>query len=51
MKLVDDDKVMTVLVGYENDDITFVTKEGFISRYPIAEIPQTATRAKGVRSE
>ncbi len=50
MKLVDDDKVITVLVGYENDDITFVTKEGFISRYPIAEIPQTATRAKGVRS-
>ena len=50
MKLVDDDKVVSVLLAYENDEITFITRDGFASRYRVDEIPQVATKAKGVRS-
>ncbi|MBR2701676.1 MAG: DNA topoisomerase IV subunit A [Erysipelotrichaceae bacterium] len=50
MKLVDDDKVVSVLLAYENDEITFITRDGFASRYRVDEIPQVATKAEGVRS-
>ena len=50
MKLTDDDKVVSVVLAYENDEITFVTQEGFASRYAVSEIPQTAAKVKGVRS-
>lgn len=50
MKIDDDDKVVSVQLAYENDEVVILTKEGYALRYSIDEIPQTGVKAKGVKA-
>lgn len=50
MKLADADTVVANLYAQENDEILIATGDGYITRYPIALIPQTSTRSKGVKA-
>lgn len=50
MKLLDNDEVISTFIGYEEDEILIVSKNGFITRYPISLIPQTSPRSKGVKA-
>ena len=48
MKLSDGDKMISVLLGYEGDEIAMITKDGYGLRYSIDEIPQVQVKARGV---
>jgi topoisomerase-4 subunit A len=48
MVLGKDEKVIRTRIGYDEDEIVIVTKDGYSVRYPIDQIPSTAAKAKGV---
>ncbi|MBQ4254316.1 MAG: DNA gyrase subunit A, partial [Erysipelotrichaceae bacterium] len=48
MILGKDEKVVRTRIGYDDDEIVIVTKDGYSVRYPIDQIPSTAAKAKGV---
>lgn len=50
MKLSDGDELIHTFVGYEGDEILIATKSGYMTRYPIAMIPETSPRSKGVKA-
>lgn len=50
MKIDDDDKIVSVQLAYEHDEVVILTKEGYALRYSIDEIPQTGVKAKGVKA-
>ena len=50
MKVLDGDEVLTTLIAYDMDEIFLLSKNGYIVRYPISMIPETATRSKGVKA-
>lgn len=50
MKLLENDEVIGTYLGYEQDEILLVSKNGFMTRYPISLIPQTSPRSKGVKA-
>ncbi len=50
MKVLENDEVITTLIAYSMDEIFLLTKNGYIVRYPIQMIPETATRSKGVKA-
>ncbi len=50
MKIDKGEKVVSVRLGYENDEVIILTKDGYALRYNISEIPQTGVKAKGVRA-
>lgn len=50
MKLLDEDEVIQTFVAYEDDEILIASKKGYVTRYPIALIPATSPRSKGVKA-
>lgn len=50
IKLEEGDSVVAALFAYENDEILIASQEGYVTRYPITLIPETSTRAKGVKA-
>jgi len=48
MKLTEGDRMISVLLGYEGDEVAMITKDGYGLRYSIDEIPQVQVKAKGV---
>lgn len=50
MKLTEDDQVIRTLVAYEHDEIVLLSKNGYVSRYPVSFIPNTSNKSKGVKA-
>lgn len=50
MKLSDGDHTVVSLLAYEGDEVLICTRNGFMSRYPIALLPTTAPKSKGVKA-
>lgn len=50
MKLADQDQVIASLLAYEGDEVLLCSGNGYMSRYPIALIPATAPKSKGVKA-
>ncbi len=50
MKLSEDDRCIASLLAYEGDEVMLCSTNGYITRYPIALIPATAPKSKGVKA-
>ncbi len=50
MNIAKDDKIVSALLAYDNDEVMIVTKNGYNCRYSINEIPNVSTKAKGVKA-
>lgn len=50
MNLGKDDEVVTTCLGYDYDEILILSKNGYVSRYPISLIPVTSPKSKGVKA-
>ena len=50
MKLGDGDHTVVSLLAYEGDEVLICTRNGFMSRYPLALLPATAPKSKGVKA-
>lgn len=48
MRLVDEDKVVSAFVTYEDDEVVVVAKSGHMVKYPISDINATNLRTQGV---
>ena len=50
MKLSDQDEVLRTFLAYEGDEILILSKNGYMTRYPIDMVPLTSPRSKGVKA-
>lgn len=50
MKLLDGDETITTMLAYEGDEVLLCSKNGYLCRYPIALIPSTGPKTKGVKA-
>lgn len=50
MNLQTTDRVIRVVVGYAGDDIVLISKQGYMVRYPIHEIPVSSCKSRGVKA-
>ena len=50
MKLLENDEVIHSYIAYEKDEMLLASRNGYMTRYPIALIPATSPRSKGVKA-
>lgn len=50
MKLADRDECIASLLAYEGDEVLLCSHSGYLVRYPIALIPATSPKSKGVKA-
>lgn len=50
MKLIKDDETIASFLAYEGDEVLLCSKNGYMTRYPIALIPATSPKSKGVKA-
>lgn len=50
MKLAKEDQTIATLLAYEGDEVLLCSRNGYMCRYPIALIPSTGTKTKGVKA-
>ncbi len=50
MNLSDDDVMIGTYLAYEEDEVLLASHNGYVSRYPLALVPKSATRSKGVKA-
>lgn len=50
MKLTKEDETIASFLAYEGDEVLLCSKNGYMTRYPIALIPATSPKSKGVKA-
>lgn len=50
MRMNADDEIIDICIAYEGDEILLLSKNGYMSRYPISYIPLTSNKSKGVKA-
>lgn len=50
INLNEEDEVVTVMLAYDTDEVILTSRNGYVSRYSVAMIPSSSTRAKGVKA-
>ncbi|MEG0823543.1 MAG: DNA topoisomerase IV subunit A [Erysipelotrichaceae bacterium] len=50
MNLSKGDEVVSTLLANKHDEIFLLSKNGYVNRYPISLIPETACKSKGVKA-
>lgn len=50
MKIDSNDKVMSMKIAYDGDEVALITKDGYCLRYGIEAIPEVGVKAKGVKA-